>query len=124
MNIMATLAKMMGPGSEAGTLQDRLTQGVLEKLGASEGGGLACLVERFHAKGLGDIVQSWIGNGPNQAITPEQIKTALGSEWVQHLAAHLGLPPDAVAAHLSDALPKIVDALTPEGKLPDDAATA
>ena len=123
MGFLSSLAKLIAPGDNAGTsLQDRLTQLVLEKFQGSQGGSLAGLVEHFRSKGLGDAVQSWIGNGPNQPITPGQITNAMGPDWLQHLASQLGLPPDAIATHLSEALPKIVDGLTPEGKLPDQAS--
>jgi uncharacterized protein YidB (DUF937 family) len=124
MGLMDTLGKLISPGEGAGgSLQDRLTQCVLEKFQGSQGGGLAGLLEHFRARGLGDTVQSWISNGPNQPITPEQVSSAMGPEWLRQLASRVGLSPDALAAHLSEALPKCVDKLTPEGKLPETPAS-
>jgi uncharacterized protein YidB (DUF937 family) len=50
-------------------------------------GGLAGLVQQFHGAGLGQIVQSWVGTGPNQPINAQQIQQALGSDRVKQMAA-------------------------------------
>jgi len=42
----------------------------------------------------------------------------LGSETVQALAAKLGLPPDQLAAKLSEVLRHSIDHLTPGGVVP------
>jgi uncharacterized protein YidB (DUF937 family) len=42
-----------------------------------KGGCLGELIDRFRQGGLEDIVKSWIGTGPNKAITPSQLHEAL-----------------------------------------------
>ena len=44
--------------------------------------GLQPLLASLQQAGLGDIAQSWVGNGPNKPITPEQLHTLLGQEQV------------------------------------------
>ena len=105
----------------ASSPQGKLAQGVLEKLQSNEGGGLSAFAQSLQAKGLGSIVQSWIGTGANQPITPQQLESAVGSDWITQLAGHSGLSSEAVSTHLAEILPKIVDRLTPSGKLPDIA---
>lgn len=78
-------------------------------------GGLQGLVGQFERQGLGPTVRSWVANGPNQAITPEELHKVLGSEAVQNLAAKVGLSPEDVLAKLAAALPKAVDHMTPTG---------
>lgn len=125
MGLMADLVKAITPGEGTGaSLQDRLVQCVLEKFQGSSGSGLAGLLEQFRDKGLGDAVQSWIGKGPNQSITPEQVESAMGSDSIRQLASQCGLSPDVIAARLSESLPKIVDELTPDGKLPEEASVS
>jgi uncharacterized protein YidB (DUF937 family) len=34
-------------------------------------GGLAGLVQKFEAAGLGDTISSWVGTIANQAVTPD-----------------------------------------------------
>jgi uncharacterized protein YidB (DUF937 family) len=95
-----------------------LVTAAVEALGNASGGGLGGLVEAFQAKGLGDVVASWIGTGQNLPVNAEQIQSVLGSDLVQQLAARVGLPPEAASALLAQILPQAVDRLTPEGTLP------
>jgi uncharacterized protein YidB (DUF937 family) len=76
------------------------------------------MVEQLSNKGLGDIVQSWIGTGPNKNVSPEQLSHAMDNTLVQQLAAKLGISPDAVTTQLANVLPKMIDRLTPNGQLP------
>lgn len=95
-----------------------LVTAAMEALGGSSGSGLGGLVEAFQAKGLGDVVASWIGTGQNLPVSAEQIQSVLGSGLVQQLAARVGLPPEAASALLAQILPQAVDRLTPEGTVP------
>jgi uncharacterized protein YidB (DUF937 family) len=78
-------------------------------------GNMQGLVDQLRQGGLGDQVKSWLSNGPNAAVTPEQIKAALGSEQVQQVAQHFGIPVDAALKFLSDHLPATVDQASPNG---------
>jgi uncharacterized protein YidB (DUF937 family) len=46
----------------------------------------------------------------------------LGSDQVRAIAQKLGLSTDAAAGHLAEALPQVVDKVTPHGSLPDAGA--
>jgi uncharacterized protein YidB (DUF937 family) len=113
-------SKVLG-GSSA---QTTLLNGVMGLLGNQQTGGIAGLVQQFTGKGLGDIVNSWVGMGQNLPITPEQIKQGLGSDAVSQLASKAGLTPDQVTSHLSELLPKMVDKLTPNGQIPTGDITS
>jgi uncharacterized protein YidB (DUF937 family) len=95
-----------------------LVTAAMEAVGGSSGSGLGGLVEAFQAKGLGDVVASWIGTGQNLPVSAEQIQSVLGSGLVQQLAARAGLPPEAATTLLAQILPRAVDRLTPEGTVP------
>ena len=81
-------------------------------------GGLQGLVSEFEQKGLGATVKSWIGTGPNQPISPEQVHQALGPDTIAQMAAKFGLSPQELSQKLSQILPKAVDSLTPDGTIP------
>ena len=81
-------------------------------------GGLQGLVSEFEQKGLGATVKSWIGTGPNQPISPDQVHQALGPDTIAQMAAKFGLSPQDLAHKLSQILPKAVDSMTPDGTLP------
>jgi uncharacterized protein YidB (DUF937 family) len=82
-------------------------------------GGVNGLIQTFHSNGLGGVVNSWIGNGENQAITPDQIQQVLSSGQVQALAQKLGVSPEQASSTLSQLLPTLMDKLTPNGAAPE-----
>lgn len=82
-------------------------------------GNMQGLLNRLQQSGLGPQVASWLGDGKNMPITPDQLRTGLGSSQIQQLAATFGIPVDNVLASLAEHLPSIVDKLSPNGKLQD-----
>lgn len=81
-------------------------------------GGINGLVSKLTSGGLGQQLQSWIGQGQNQQVSGEQVRQALGDEQINHLAEQSGTTPDEAANQLADKLPGAVDKLTPEGNVP------
>ena len=90
-------------------------------LGDGEGGvDLAGLVSRMTASGdLSSIVNSWLGDGANDAISPDKVKELLGDDRVAEFAGKLGADPDAAADGLSSALPEMLDKASSGGSLLD-----
>lgn len=84
----------------------------------SSGSGLAGLAQQFDQQGLGHLMQSWIGTGENQAISPDQLHQVLGAEQVQQFAAQHGMQGSQVTTALAALLPQLVDKLTPQGQVP------
>jgi len=80
-------------------------------------GGLQGVINQFEQKGLGATVQSWVGTGPNQAITPDQVHQVLGPDLLQQLSAKSGLSVQDLASKLATVLPQAVDKMTPGGKV-------
>jgi uncharacterized protein YidB (DUF937 family) len=81
-------------------------------------GGVSGIVSELQQKGLGDTVKSWVGTGPNQPVSPDQLHNALGADTVSQLAAKIGINPQDLLARLSQALPTAIDKLTPAGAVP------
>ncbi|HMK55585.1 MAG TPA: YidB family protein [Dissulfurispiraceae bacterium] len=104
-----------GAGSEHAGLVDEIMGMVSNK----ESGGLAGLLSSFKDKGLGDLMQSWIGTGQNLPISPDQIQQGLGMEQIQQIAQKIGVSPEIAKSKLAEFLPAIIDKLTPDGKLPE-----
>jgi uncharacterized protein YidB (DUF937 family) len=75
------------------------------------------LVAQLQQGGLGPQVQSWLGNGANMPITPDQLKAVLGNAQIQEFARHLGLPVDAALNMLSEHLPNVIDQASKNGQL-------
>ena len=81
-------------------------------------GGLQGVVSRFEQNGLGATVRSWVGTGPNQPISPDEVQRTLGPELLQQLSEKSGLSVQDLAQKLSHVLPQAVDNLTPNGAIP------
>ncbi len=82
-------------------------------------GGLQNLISQFGAKGLGDVIGSWVSTGKNLPISPEQIKGVLGDDTVKNIASKLGIDSSDLTSQLSNLLPDVVDKLTPDSKVPE-----
>jgi uncharacterized protein YidB (DUF937 family) len=119
MGLFTSLAEMVVTGfGNPDSTQAKLASAVVKRFQTNDGGGLTAILQQMEAKGLGQVAQSWVGTGANQPITPDQLKSALGADWIQQLAARVGVSPDVISSHLSEILPKIVDRLTPDGQVP------
>jgi uncharacterized protein YidB (DUF937 family) len=103
---------------DAGDKQNDLMATVMNLVGGKSGG-LDGLISQFKSKGLGDVIGSWVGTGKNQAISPDQIQSVLGSDQIKSIAAKLGMDTNEVKSQLSNLLPQVVDKLTPDGKVPE-----
>ena len=86
---------------------------ILEKHGGMQG-----VVSEFEKNGLGATVKSWVGTGPNQPISPDEVHKALGPDLLQQLSEKSGLSVQDLAQKLSQVLPQAVDKLTPDGSIP------
>ena len=81
-------------------------------------GGLQGMVSQFERNGLGATVKSWVGTGPNQPISPDEVQKALGPDLLRQLSEKSGLSMEDLAQRLAQVLPKAVDTLTPDGAIP------
>ena len=87
-------------------------------------GGLSELLKRFQQAGHGEAAQSWIGTGPNQAVAPEDLEKAIGADTLDAVAQRTGIPRERLLAELREMLPTTIDAMTPDGRLPDEKEAA
>jgi uncharacterized protein YidB (DUF937 family) len=81
-------------------------------------GGLNDLLKQFQQSGQGDAANSWVGTGPNKAISPSDLAKVLDNEQIKALMAQTGISRDQLLAGLSEQLPELIDKLTPNGRLP------
>jgi uncharacterized protein YidB (DUF937 family) len=100
--VAALLANQGGAGQQGGGL-----------------GGLAGLAEQFQRGGLGDAMNSWIGTGPNQQVSPDQLGGVLGGDLLSELTQRTGMGQGDLLGQLSQMLPQMVDRATPQGRIPE-----
>jgi uncharacterized protein YidB (DUF937 family) len=90
--------------------------------GIGNTGGFADLISRLRSVGLGDQVDSWLGDGPNKPVDGVQITSAIGENRLADLASGAGVPTQTAASGVARALPEVISAMTPHGVVPDQAA--
>lgn len=88
--------------------------------GGVGGGMLGDLMRQFDQSGTGDAARSWVSNEENRPVTPRQIENTFGSGIINQLAEQLGLDKNELLNGLSEALPDVINQLTPDGRLPTE----
>ncbi len=91
---------------------------------AGMAGGLGGLLGSFQQAGLGHIAQSWVGNGPNQPVSPQQLQSVLGDGQVQSMSSQAGMEPQDFLSQLSQHLPNAVHGMTPNGQVENEGTVS
>lgn len=104
-------------GDKAGSLLASL----LGLIANPENGGFGGFIERFKDAGLGDLAESWVTTGDNTPISNEQLESALGEDTINEVAEQTGVEKATATSALGFMTPHVVDALTPDGEIPDEA---
>jgi uncharacterized protein YidB (DUF937 family) len=105
-----------GGGGGGGTMGALMP--VLAGLLAS--GGLSKILGGLKANGLSAQADSWVGTGANEPVSGKDIEQAAGRERVQQVAQQLGVSESQAAEVVAQALPDVVDKVSPEGELPPE----
>jgi len=83
-------------------------------------GGLSGMLQQMQQAGYGQQAQSWIGTGQNQPIAPDALSQIFGHGQLSQIAQELGLSQQEAASSVAQALPQVVDSMTPQGTIPAD----
>lgn len=86
------------------------------------GGGLADIVSQFNSAGLGDVMSSWVGGGPNKPVDPGALANVLGPEVLGQFARKAGVGAGDAPSVLASILPELVNQMTPQGQVPQGSA--
>lgn len=120
MGLFDTIAgAIQNQNTDATGAPGNLLESVMGMINHPETGGLAGLVQKISAGGLGEQVASWVSTGKNLPVSAEQIQSALSSSGLQDIAAKFGFNTSDIAEQLSSLLPQVVDKLTPDGQVPE-----
>ena len=95
---------------------------LLDPRDTSVGGasGLGELLGALEGNGLGDLVSSWLGQGGNRPVSPDQLTSVLGSDTIAEFARKAGIDTGMAGAALAALLPILIDKLSPGGSAPKD----
>jgi len=85
--------------------------GMMDALSGLTGGNLdmGSLMGKLKDGGLGSQVESWMGDGANEPVSAEQLKSALGEDQIAAASEKMGVDADSAAQQLSEALPDLAD---------------
>jgi uncharacterized protein YidB (DUF937 family) len=100
-------------GGIVGAEMATVVNGLIERHGGVQG-----MVDQMRTNGLGPAVHSWINEGPNAQVAPEDVHRAFGDQTMSEIAARAGMSTEELAVRLAQVLPHAVDALTPGGTIP------
>jgi uncharacterized protein YidB (DUF937 family) len=88
----------------------------MEYINSPQIGGISGLQKMFHEKGLGGLVSSWIGSGPNLPISGDQLQSVLPGDALDQAARKFGVDPSQLISMMTQLLPQVVDKMTPTGQ--------
>jgi len=119
----------LGGGSLGGGLGDVLKGGLGGLLaggaaGSVISGGLGDLLKQLQQSGHGETASSWVSQGPNKQISPNDLASALGADQINSLMSQSGLSRQELLDGLSQHLPAVINHLTPDGRLPTESELA
>jgi uncharacterized protein YidB (DUF937 family) len=119
---MDSIKGLLGGGGGQGASND--VMGAITGLFSGSGpignklGGLSGILDKFNVAGMGDKVQSWLGQGDNDPLTGDEVEQALGSDTIKEMAAETGGSEQEVKSGLAGMIPGLVDKLSPDGGIP------
>ncbi len=99
-------------GDNAGNMMEALSG-----LTSGEGLDLGGIMEKMKSGGMGDQLDSFLGDGENQELSADQVKSAFGEEGLSNVASKLGVDNDTAASQLKDVLPGLLDKASSGGNL-------
>lgn len=109
-------AGIPGMGAQSG---NPMLQMVLQLI--QQNGGVGNILQQLQQAGHGGAAQSWLTPGAqNQPISGGALQQALGSGAFAEIAQKFGISPQNAADGVAQALPGVVDHLTPDGVVPAD----
>jgi uncharacterized protein YidB (DUF937 family) len=81
-------------------------------------GGLSKIMGGLKANGLSAQADSWVGTGANQPVSGRDVEQAMGQEQIHQIAQQLGVSESEAADAVAQALPEVVDKVSPKGQMP------
>ena len=123
---MALFDSIIGSSIEKFGLSKESAGGLLAALvgliADPKNGGFGGFLDKFRNAGLGSAVDSWITTGDNGPLSDTQVESALGAEAIGDFADRADVDRGTATSALAGMIPGVVDTLTPDGEVPDEAS--
>ena len=81
-------------------------------------GGIQGALDQLKGQGLSSQVEDWVSTGPgeNAQVDPQQVQQLFDDADIEQVARQADAPKQDVYSAISQVLPQIIDALTPQGE--------
>lgn len=122
MGLMDEVLSMAGSTGSQQTEHASALSAILSFITSPQVGGIGGLQQMFQQGGLGSVFSSWLGSGPNQPVSANQLQNVLHGGALQQAAQQSGMDPGRLVGMMSTLLPHLVDKLTPNGQVPSAGA--
>ncbi len=117
-SLINAAAQAMGNQNSQGGQQNAAIGMAMELV--RQNGGVGNLINQLQQGGLGGALESWISAGSqNQAVSGNELQSALGSNAIESIAAKFGIDGQQAGDLLAQYLPNLVDSATPNGTAQD-----
>ncbi len=104
MGLLDALTAIAGGASpEHQGVADALSQVMQEHPGGMDG-----ILNQLKQNGLAEQVESWVGQGENKAVSPEQVQQGFGSSVIDSIAQRAGISPAVASGVVAVVLPLVV----------------
>lgn len=110
-----------------GLNQGSIVSALSRLLGGNENGqgvNFEQLLSSINGAGLANVLQSWLGNGENNAISADDIANIFSGSQLSDFANELNLSEQDAKTGLSEALPAMVDNASPAGEIAGELLNA
>jgi uncharacterized protein YidB (DUF937 family) len=116
-SILGSLTGGRGTGTGiGGSLLLQLALMMLQK-----NGGLDGVLGKFRQAGMGAQADSWVSNGQNMNLSPDQLQQIFGSGSINDIASQLGMSQNQTGSAMSQMLPELINQLTPQGQVTSES---
>lgn len=113
--IQDMLSGIMGGSAQIPADLQKMVEPILQMI--QQNGGLQQIIGQLQNSPIGEQVNSWLGSGANEAVTPDQVAQAMPNA-VEDLSKKTGMTIEQVSSSISELLPNLVDKLSPTGQIP------
>ena len=118
MGLLDALTSIAGGASpEHHGVADALSQVMQEHPGGMDG-----ILNELKQNGLAEQVESWVGPGTNQSVSPEQVQQGLGASTLETIAQRAGISPTVASGVIAVVLPLVVSHFSNGGQQPGGLA--
>jgi uncharacterized protein YidB (DUF937 family) len=118
MGLLDALTSIAGGASpEHQGVADALSQVMQQHPGGMDG-----ILNQLKQNGLAEQVESWVGPGTNQSVSPEQVQQGLGASTLENIAQRAGISPTVASGVIAVVLPLVVSHFSNGGQQPGGLA--